>query len=148
MPKYWGERIMALVFIGLSIYFIVPAIDFPALGGAFPIFSFGAIIFCSLIILLSSFFKKNPSMKAKMKFKLDRAAVRPLVLTGLVFLHIWLMNVIGYFSSALLFLISASLFLGIRNYRSLIVTIVILFPALYAFFIIFLQAELPSGILI
>lgn len=148
MPKYWGERIMALVFIGLSIYFIIPALGFPALGGAFPIFSFGAIIFCSLIIIVSSFFKRNSSSRAKIRFKLDRTTVRPLVLTGLVFLHIWLMNVIGYFSSALLFLICASLFLGIRNYRSLLITIVILFPALYAFFIIFLQADLPSGILI
>ena len=148
MPKYWGERIMAVVFIGLSVYFIVPAIDFPALGGAFPIFSFSVIILCSLIILTRSFFKKTPSMLAKMSFKLDRAAVRPLVLTGLVFLHIWLMNIIGYFSSALLFFLCATLFLGIRNYKSLLITVVILFPGLYAFFIFFLKAQLPTGILI
>ena len=147
MSKYWGERIMAIVFIGLSVYLLIPALDFPALGGAFPIFSFCAIIFCSLIILVGSFFKKAYRSNEKLHFKLDHAAVRPLVLTGLVILHIVLMNVIGYFSSALLFLICASLFLGIRNYKSLIITIVILFPSLYAFFIIFLRAELPRGIL-
>lgn len=137
---------MALVFIGLSVYFIIPAIDFPALGGAFPIFSFAVIIICSLIILTHSFINKRPDMREKMSIKLNRSDIRPLVLTGLVFLHIWLMNVIGYFSSALLFFISASLFLGIRKYKSLVLTVVILFPCLYAFFVFFLKAQLPRGI--
>lgn len=147
MPRYWSERIMALVFIGLSVYFIIPAIDFPALGGAFPIFSFGVIVICSIVIFVRSFFNKSHGMREKIDLKLNRADIRPLVLTGLVFLHIWLMNIIGYFSSALLFFISATLFLGIRNYKSLVITLVILFPSLYAFFVFFLKAQLPRGIL-
>ena len=146
MPRYWSERIMALVFIALSVYFTVLAIDFPALGGAFPIFSFAVIIICSLIILIRSFINISPEMRTKMTFTLNRSEVRPLVLTGLVFLHIWLMNQIGYFSSALLFFFCASLFLGIRNYKSLVLTAVILFPCLYAFFVYFLKAQLPEGI--
>lgn len=137
---------MALVFIGLSVYFIILAIDFPALGGAFPIFSFAVIIICSLIIFTHSFINKSPDMRVKMNLKLNRSDIRPLVLTGLVFLHIWLMNLIGYFSSALLFFICAALFLGIRKYKSLVLTVVILFPCLYAFFVFFLKAQLPRGI--
>ena len=53
----------------------------------------------------------------------------------------------GYFLSTTLFLVAASLFLGIRNYRVLLITILILIPSMYAFLVWELQATLPQGIL-
>ena len=72
---------------------------------------------------------------------------KPLIILVVVLLHAWLMFIIGYFTSAILFFIAATLLVGIRRYKLIFVTGLILFPSMYAFFILFLKAQLPRGIL-
>ena len=148
MPKYWEERLIAIIWIAVSLFFITPAFDFPERGGAFPVFSFGAIILCCLVMIGNSIFNKNPGMRRKLEANFNYKQLRPVMLTLLLIGHVYFMDILGYFTSAALFLISASLFLGIRRYASLILTCVVLFPAMYAFFVYFLKADLPQGVLL
>jgi hypothetical protein len=147
MRKYWGERIVALLCICLSVYFGWLALEFPAGGGTFPFFAAGGTIFLSLIMLANSFLSKKPKFRERMKFDFSYSTMKPVIMCFLVALHMWSMFHIGYFTSCFLFLAVATLMVGIRNYRAILGTAVILFPSMYAFFVLFLKARLPRGIL-
>jgi hypothetical protein len=147
MRKYWGDRITGALCICLSVYFGWIALEFPAGGGSFPLFAAGGTIFLSLIMIINSFISKKPVLRERIKFDLSYSRIKPFLLCILVCLHIWSIFVIGYFSSAILFLIIATLVVGIRQYRTVFLTGIILFPSMYAFFVIFLKANLPRGIL-
>lgn len=82
-----------------------------------------------------------------MEFDFSYSNMKPGIVCILVALHMWSMFYIGYFTSCALFLIAATLMVGIRNYRAILGTAVVLFPSMYAFFVLFLKARLPRGIL-
>ncbi len=131
----------------LSFYFGWLALEFPAGGGTFPLFAAGGTIFLSLIMLANSFFGKKPKFRERMEFDFSYSTMKPVIVCILVALHMWSMFHIGYFTSCTLFLIVATLMVGIKNYRAILGTAVILFPSMYAFFVLFLKARLPRGIL-
>ena len=147
MRKFWGERAAAVICICLSVYFGWLALEFPAGGGTFPLFAAVGTIFLSLIMIANTFISKKPVLRERIKFDLSYSRIKPFLLCILVCLHIWSIFVIGYFSSAILFLIIATLVVGIRQYRTVFLTGIILFPSMYAFFVLFLKANLPRGIL-
>lgn len=147
MQKYWGERLTGIIIIGLSIYLGIVALDFPAKGGTFPLFSIGGMIFLSLILILNSFLGKRPEMEERMKFDLSYAKIKPLLLTIVVALYIPLIFELGYFTSTIIFFVAAAYLVGIRNYFTILLTGILLFPLMYAFFVWFLQANLPQGLL-
>jgi len=147
MRKYWGDRITGVVCICLSIYFGWLALEFPSGGGSFPLFAMGGTILLSLIIIINSFISKKPDLRERVRIDLSYSKTKPLLLCILVSLHIWSMFKIGYFTSSVLFLIIGTLVVGIRKYRTILLTTIVLFPAMYAFFVLFLKANLPRGIL-
>jgi hypothetical protein len=147
MRKYWGDRITGVVCICLSLYFGWLALEFPSGGGSFPLFAIGGTILLSLIMIINSFISKKPELRERIRFDLSYSRIKPLLLCILVALHMWSIFKIGYFSSAILFLIIATLVVGIRQYRTVLLTAIILFPSMYVFFVLFLKANLPRGIL-
>lgn len=147
MRKYWGDRITGGICICLSIYFGWLALEFPAGGGTFPFFAAGGTIFLSLILIAISFISKKPDLRETIKFNFSYSSMKPVTLCILVALHMWSMFEIGYFTSCALFLVIATIMVGIRNYRAILATAIILFPSMYAFFVLFLKARLPRGIL-
>ena len=147
MARYWGEIITGLICIGLSCFFGVMALDFPAGGGTFPLFATGTTVFLSLLMIGNAVFKKTPELREKMVFDWSYAAKKPLLVFLAALFQAWAMFVLGYFTSAILFLVMATLLVGLRNYRAILITIVVLFPLMYAFFVVFLKAQLPRGIL-
>ena len=147
MRKYWNERITAVACIAISGFFGILALDFPAGGDTFPLFAAGGTILLSILMIINSFISKSPDMKEKKKSDWSYEQKKPLIILVVVLLHAWLMFIIGYFTSAILFFIAATLLVGIRRYKLIFVTGLILFPSMYAFFILFLKAQLPRGIL-
>ena len=147
MRKHWGERIAGIVCIGLSVFFGIIALDFPAGGDTFPLFAAGGTIFLSLLMIIHSYISKNPGLREKIKSDWSYDQKKPLIIFLAVMGHTWLIFVIGYFTSAILFFIIATLLVGIRQYKTIFLTGIILFPAMYAFFVLFLKAQLPRGIL-
>lgn len=147
MPKYLGEILTGLVCIGLAVFFGVIALEFPAGGGTFPLFATGATVFLSLLMIGTAIFKKSPELREKVQFDWSYSAKKPYLIFLAAMLHAWSIFILGYFTSAILFLIVATFLVGLRNYKVILLTIIILFPLMYAFFVIFLKAQLPKGIL-
>ena len=146
MQKIWGIRIAAGVFILLSVYLARVALEFPAGGETFPLFSTGGIVLLSMFLIVLSFSTGHES--EKVVFDISFARLKPYLLAALTFVYILAIFEIGYFVSSAVFLAATTVLLGIRNYWSVLATGVILFPAMYAFFVLFLRAQLPTGILI
>ena len=147
MRKCWNERITAVACIAIAGFFGIIALDFPAGGDTFPLFAAGGTILLSILMIINSFISKSPDMKAKIKADWSYDQKKPLIILVVVLLHAWSMFIIGYFTSAILFFIVATLLVGIRQYKKIFITGLIVFPAIYAFFILFLKAQLPRGIL-
>jgi hypothetical protein len=143
MDKKRRERIIAISLMAGSIYLGWKAREFPMDGGYFPLFALGGIFLLSLYLLILSFFTKESAVKEEKK----KFNYRPFGLFGILVVQLLFVREIGYFFSTALFLVAASFYLGIRNYRTLILTVLILIPAMYLFFVWGLQANLPQGIL-
>ncbi|MDH3195646.1 MAG: tripartite tricarboxylate transporter TctB family protein [Hyphomicrobiales bacterium] len=146
MQQSWAIRISAGIFIVLSVYLARVALEFPAGGETFPLFSAAGIVLLSLLLIVVSFSPRQRSRK--IAFDLSFSRMKPLLLAVLTFVYIIAIFEIGYFVSSPVFLAVATILLGIRNYWAILVTAAILFPAMYAFFVLFLQAQLPAGIFI
>ena len=146
MQRYWGDIVTGIVCIGLSCFFGFRALDFPSGGGTLPLFTAVAAIFLSFIMVGKTIFVRTAESREKMTFDWSYAEKKPFIVFLLALLHAWSIFVIGYFTSAILFLILSTLFVGLRNARTILVTTVVLFPLMYAFFVIFLKAQLPRGL--
>ena len=145
MAKYWRDRITGIVCIGLSIFFGLMALEFPAKGGTFPLFAAGGVVCLSLILIFNSFSGRWPELAEKITFDLSYNKIKPLLLIVLIAVYIPLIFEVGYFTSSIIFLIGSTLLVGIRNYFTIFLTGFILFPLMYAFFVVFLKANLPEG---
>lgn len=147
MQKCWGSRITAVVFILIAGFFGYSAIDYPSGGGTFPLFAAIGTIVLSVVMIIDSFVDKNPGMKKRIKFDWRYERIKPMVIFGLALLHVWTIFFIGYFTSAMLFFFLAVYMVGVRQNKTVLITGLILFPSMYAFFVLFLKAQLPKGLL-
>lgn len=147
MPGYWGTRIAATVYILFCIYVGWMALEFPVGGGTFPLFTeISAVLICGAMIA-RSFLPGVKEKAARIDFSLDFQRAKPLLLCALTILYVFVIFELGYFSSTVLFLFAAALLVGIRNLKTIALTAVILIPLMYGFFIVFLKAPLPRGLL-
>lgn len=147
MPGYWGTRIAAAAYIVFCIYIGALALEFPVGGGTFPLFTVVcAIVICGIMIF-GTLRKSARDEKTQMDFRVDFARAKPLLLCALAILYVLVIFELGYFTSTLLFLVAGAWLVGIRNPRTIALTAVVLIPAMYGFFIVFLNAPLPKGIL-
>lgn len=147
MPGFWGIRIAAAVYILFCLYVGWQALDFPAGGGTFPLFAEVSAVLVSGILIAQSFRRAARDNDVPLDFRITFARLKPLILLGMAILYVLLMFEIGYFVTTLLFLIAASLMTGIRDPKIIAITVIILIPAMYGFFVLFLHAPLPKGIL-
>jgi len=93
-------------------------------------------------------FRKDIGDEQKIDFTLTFEKMKPLLVCLLVIAYLYLIFELGYYTSTVVFLIASTVLVGVRNYKAILLTGVILFPLMYAFFELFLQANLPMGILI
>lgn len=145
--KAWGERIAALACIAIALYFGYIALDFPAGGEQFPLFATSMTILIAIAMIVSTFFDL-PRLRGSFDLDFSFATMKPVYVIGLVVVYVLLIFPVGYFVSSALFLAVTTVFVGLRNYRLILATAVILFPLMYLFFEGFLQANLPRGIFI
>ncbi|MDH3230147.1 MAG: tripartite tricarboxylate transporter TctB family protein [Alphaproteobacteria bacterium] len=147
MPGYWGIRIAAAVYIVSSFYLGMQALEFPAGGGTFPLFAQTCAVLISGILIVGSFRSGAREANDRIDFRLTYARAKPLLLLAVSVLYVLVIFELGYFVSTFLFLFLASWLIGIRDLKTVTITAVILIPVMYGFFVVFLQAPLPKGIL-
>jgi hypothetical protein len=173
MPGRWGTRIAAVCFIAISLYVWAEAIEFPVGGGTFPLFTAGSAIVLCLIMLAGSFpewadnirnflkrsdlpggkwlasmFRRGDADRdARITFDFSYGKMKPLLIVVFSVIYVLAMFWLGYFAASILFLGLTVWMVGVRSIRAIALTAVILFPLMYVFFVVFLRANLPKGIL-
>lgn len=146
MPRYWAERLTALGCIAAAVYFGIIAFDFPANGGSFPLFAATGTVFLSLIMIVRSFLHADGEMAEPVRLDFSYRNMKPLIVCGLAILYVLAIFEIGYYVSSAAFLFAAAWMIGLRRMRAVVITAVILFPVMYAFFELFLHADMPRGL--
>ena len=148
MRSYWGIRIAAAVYIVFCFYVGAQALEFPAGGGTFPLFAQVCAVLISGLLIAGSLRPGVRQSDERMDLRITYSRAKPMLLLALSILYVFVIFELGYFTSTLLFLFTATWMIGIRDLKPVIITAAILIPAMYAFFIVFLQAPLPKGILL
>ena len=143
MPVYVGRAITALSLIAISAYIWIASEEFPANGHQVPQFTSGVAIFLSLILLFDAFRNRDSSDKIKLDFSF--ASNKQFLILLLSIIYIPSIFTVGYFTSSFFLLVLATLIVGVRNFKSIAITIAISLPLMYAFFELFLHAQLPGG---
>ncbi len=147
----WGERIAALLCSAGAVFMAYIAWDFPAGGNQFPVFSCFAIIAVSILMLIRS--KLAPGVfvsGTKLSFSVENIVeqAKPLLLTAAVIGYVLIIFELGYYTSSFLFLIIIAYVVGVRNLKTIALTAIVTLPLMYAFFELFLKAQMPRGVLL
>jgi hypothetical protein len=98
-------------------------------------------------LMASSFIKSNINDRKKFHLNINYNTFKPLFLIILSIIYIIGITEIGYFVSSIAFLYITTYAVGIRNFKAITITGIILFPTMYGFFVFLLHAQLPRGIL-
>ncbi len=145
MQRFVGDILAAIAFIGIAGWIIWYSKDFPAGGQNFSNFSAVCIIAMAILVLLKALLSKEADMKRLINFDFSWAANKQYYVALLVVFY-WLLSFeIGYFVTTFLFLVIAAWMSGIRDIQVIALTAALLLPALYAFFVLGLQADMPKG---
>lgn len=147
MSKIWGERLAALMCISIALYMGWLALAFPAGGDAFPLFVVISVVIIAVLMIARTFMAPERFI-GRMSFDLSFERLKPLLVAMLTVLYVVAIFRIGYYASTLVFFLATTLFVGVRDLRLILVTTAILLLSIYAFFGLFLQAQLPRGLLI
>ena len=121
--------------------------DFPAGGQNFSNFAAVSIIAMSIVVIVKAVLSKAPEMRKLINFDFSWASNKQYFVAFSVIVYWALSFVIGYFVTTLLFLIAAAWMSGIREVKIIAITAATLLPALYGFFVLVLQADMPEGML-
>jgi hypothetical protein len=143
MPVYIGRAISALSILAISAYIWFASEEFPANGHQLPQFTSGIAMVLSLFLLGDAFRNKDSANKINIEF--TYATKKQYLILLLTIIYIPTMFVVGYFVTSFCFLLLSFLIAGVRNFRTVAITVVVSLPIMYAFFVNFLHAQLPQG---
>jgi len=105
--------------------------------------------FCAISIIVFSILDYIQNSKFN-NLKIQKIYInfRPYVILFISIIYVILIILLGFFVSTIIYFIISSFYLGVKNYKHIFVTLIILIPLMYAFFVIFLKTSLPKGFLI
>ena len=147
MSRLWAERLVALSFIGLAGFMVTQSTGLPGRAGAFPLFAEYGIIALSLVILARTFL---PSQKERLagpvKLDLSYYGIKPFLVILVSVVYAYAMFKVGFYTASVVFFFIVAYLTGLRNFKLIALTAIILFPVTYLFFNVVLGARLPQGI--
>ncbi len=149
MRRYVGEIVTAVSIIIFSTFILWRSIPLPAGGGWFPSFAAVSTIFLSLYWIVEAFLKRQqPDRSELVDLRLDFETLKPMIVLAITIAYVINIFILGFFFTTSLFLLTVSILLGVRDWRMIGLTLIILMPLIYLFFIYFLGVRLPEGLLI
>jgi len=104
--------------------------------------------FCAISIIIFTildYLQNKETYKIKKNFIIN---LRPFIIVLISFVYVLSILVFGFFVSTIIFFILSSYYLGVKNFKHIFFTLIILIPFMYIFFILFLKTNLPKGFLI
>ena len=104
--------------------------------------------FCAISIIIFTildYFQNRESYKLKKNININ---LRPFIILLISFVYVLSILVLGFFVSTIIFFILSSYYLGVKNFKHIFFTLILLIPFMYFFFSLFLRTNLPRGFLI
>ena len=132
-------RNILIFFISLAVIFI--SIEYANYANLLPTFCAVSII----IFTILDYFQNKETYKLKKKININ---FRPYIILIISFFYVLSILVLGFFVSTIIFFILSSYYLGVKNFKHIFFTLIILIPFMYIFFSLFLKTNLPKGFLI
>jgi hypothetical protein len=143
-----GSTVLHVAFVALAAYVIWVAHDLPAGGGMMPIFAAAGVIVFSAYQIFQKTVLNRDAPGTRIIPPLSKEFTRSTMVFALSAGYLFLIFRLGYFSSTLVFLCVSASALGVKSWRAIAITAIALLVAMYGFFILFLGAHLPKGLII
>lgn len=148
MTRLMAERLVAIGLILAAGFMYTQTTGWPLRAGAFPQFAEIGIMVLALGMLARSLTKRDKErLKGMVKLDFSYAAWKPIYVMLVGIIYAFAVFEIGFYVSSFFFYFIAAYMTGLRDHKMIVVTAVVLFPLLYAFFTLALGAFLPEGIL-
>lgn len=141
------DRVIAFALIIAATFFYWEARRYPAGGSYFPVFSLVAIIVLSALMLIFSFRPQRSQADTKNAEK-GKRNFRPLFLTGIFFLYLFIAPRLGLFASTALLIWSVMAFLKVRQIWLYVLVVLVVTAAFYIFFGLILKVSFPGTMLV
>jgi hypothetical protein len=148
MSKIWAERLTAFGMIALAGFFITQSMGLPSTSGAFPKFTEILIIALALVMIVRTFITHDVKLAGQTRFDFSYTALKPIYTMVVAIFYVYAIFRIGFYTASILFYFLITYMTGIRNYKAMGLTALVLFPLMYFFFNLALGADLPEGFLI
>lgn len=148
MTRLMAERIVAIGLIIAGGIMFALTTGWPKRAGAFPQFAEVGIMVLALGMLLRTLTKRDiERLRGMVNFDFSYTAWKPIYIMILGVFYSYAVFEVGFYVTSFFFYFIAAYMTGLRNHKMIVVTGIILFPLLYAFFTLALGAFLPEGIL-
>jgi hypothetical protein len=148
MSKLSAERLTALGMIIVAGYFLLESREMPGTSGTFPEFTEYTIILLALIMIVRTFFTHDPKFAGNVRFDFSYSAMKPLYVMVVAIFYAYATFRLGFYAASIIFFFFVTWMTGYRNWKVMGATAIVLFPLMYLFFNIALEAELPKGLFI
>ena len=132
-------RNIFIFFISLAVIFI--STEYANYANLLPTFCAVSII----IFTILDYFQNKETYNLKTKIIIN---FRPFIILLISFFYVLSILFLGFFVSTIIFFILSSYYLGVKNFKHIFFTLIILIPFMYIFFSLFLKTNLPKGFLI
>jgi hypothetical protein len=148
MSKLSAERLTALGMILVAGYFLTQSIGLPGTSGQFPQFTEYVIILLAVIMIVRTFFTRDERFEGDVHFDFSYDAMKPIWVMIMTIFYAYSVFRLGFYTTSIIFFFIATWMTGYRNLKVMGATALVLFPLMYLFFSIALDADLPKGVLI
>ena len=147
MSRLWAERLTALGMIVVAGFFVTQSIDMPGGSGSFPLFTEYVIILLALVMIARTFLTHDDRFEGEVQFDFSYSALKPLYVMVMTIFYVYAVFRFGFYAASVTFFFIGAWMTGYRNVRVMAMIAVVLFPVMYLFFNVALDADLPRGLL-
>jgi hypothetical protein len=148
MSKLWAERFTAMGMIVVAGFFLLQSIDLPGTSGSFPQFTEYVVILLALTMIVRTFFTHDERFAGDVRFDFSYAAMKPIYVMIVTIFYAYAVFRLGFYAASVIFFFIVTWMTGYRNWKVMGAVAVVLFPLMYLFFNIALEADLPKGLFI
>lgn len=142
-----GSAIVHIVFLLIAAYVIWIAYDLPGGGNMMPVFAAtGVIVFSSFHVAREVIGRPGGDVVSILPI-IDGNGWRIILMFAITVAYVITIFQLGYFVSTFLYLCLSPLALGVKSWRAIALTEVVMLPLMYGFFVLFLEVNLPKGLL-
>ena len=148
MSKLWAERLTAVGMIVVAGFFLVQSIRMPGTSGSFPQFTEYVVIVLALVMIVRTFFTRDERFAGEVRFDFSYAAMKPIYVMIVTIFYAYAVFSLGFYAASIVFFFIVTWMTGYRNWKVMGAVAIVLFPLMYLFFNLALEADLPRGLLI